>query len=69
MYLTDTELRVFKVILKGKELARGRGEGGGSKRREGFNEQFRVSMTSRGSFVRLPSVRKGWRESKAAPRR
>lgn len=65
MYLTNTELRVFKVISQRKRIGRGGGRG----RRDGFNEQFRGSMTSCCSLVRLLSVRQGRGESKAAPRR
>lgn len=64
MYLTDTELRVFIVISQRKRIGQGRGRWGRSKRREGFNEQFRVSMTSCCSFVCLLSVRKGWGSQK-----
>lgn len=46
MYLTNTELKsFFKVISQRKRIGRGGERRGGSKRRDGFNEQFRVSMT------------------------
>lgn len=55
---------VCSSCLEGEESAPGRG---GSQRRDGLNEQVRVSTTSDGSSVLLLSVQKGgYGESKAA---